>query len=123
MNEVNHMKTDRAITICLLHVLREYSDENHILPMQEIRQKMQLLYHIQPDRRTIYSSIALLLDLGYDISTFEDNKIGYYLQSRTFEQSEILLLTDAVYAYLKASKTTQHASKKEIYTPESYTFK
>ena len=111
------MKTDRAITICLLHVLREYSDENHILPMQEIRQKMQLLYHIQPDRRTIYSSIALLLDLGYDISTFEDNKIGYYLQSRTFEQSEILLLT-----YLKASKTTQHASKKEICTLESSTF-
>lgn len=93
------MKTDRAITICLLHVLREYSDENHILSMQEIRQKMQLLYHIQPDRRTIYSSIALLVDLGYDISTFEDNKIGYYLQSRTFEQSEILLLTDAVYAF------------------------
>ena len=93
------MKTDRAITICLLHVLREYSDENHILSMQEIRQKMQLLYHIQPDRRTIYSSIALLLDLGYDISTFEDNKIGYYLQSRAFEQSEILLLTDAVYAF------------------------
>ena len=92
------MKTDRAITICLLHVLREYSDD-HILSMQEIRQKMQLLYHIQPDRRTIYSSIALLVDLGYDISTFEDNKIGYYLQGRAFEQSEILLLTDAVYAF------------------------
>ena len=30
------MLTEKAITICLLEVLREYSDENHILSMGEI---------------------------------------------------------------------------------------
>jgi len=30
------MLTERAITICLLEVLREYSDSNHILSMSEI---------------------------------------------------------------------------------------
>lgn len=91
--------TDRANAICLLNILREYSDEDHILAMRDISRKMNLLYDLQPDRRTVYSAIALLLELGYDISTYDENGVGYYLRNRDFEQSEILLLTDAVYAF------------------------
>lgn len=91
--------TGRANTICLLEILREYSDEEHILAMRDIIQKMNALYDLKPDRRTVYSALSLLIDLGYDISMYEDNGIGYYLRNREFEQSEILLLTDAVYSF------------------------
>lgn len=93
------MITDRANAICLLEILREYSDSNHILGMKDIISKMNNLYGIRPDRRTVYSAVALLINLGYDISVYEENGVGYYLRGRCLEQSEVLLLTDAVYSF------------------------
>lgn len=91
--------TDRANAICLLEILKEFSDSEHILTMKEITAKMDLIYGIKPDRRTIYSAVGVLQELGYDISAYEENKIGYYLRERDFAQPEILLLTDAVYSF------------------------
>ena len=93
------MLTDKAITMCLLEILKEYSDADNVLTMKEILQKMESNYSLKPDRRTIYSSVAVLMDFGYDISTYEENGKGYYLRERAFEQSEIVMLTDAVYAF------------------------
>ena len=93
------MITDKAITICLLEVLKEYSDEENIMTMKDILTKMNILYGLKPDRRTVYSAMYLLNDLGYDISFYDENKEGYYLRSRDIESSEILLLCDAVYSF------------------------
>lgn len=93
------MLTDKANAICLLEILKEFSDEQHILPMREIINKLQVIYGIKPDRRTVYGAVALLIELGYDISTYEENGEGYFLRSRELERSEILLLTDAVYTF------------------------
>ena len=38
------MLTEKANAICLLEVLKEYSDAEHILPMREIIAKMQSLH-------------------------------------------------------------------------------
>ena len=39
---------------------------------------MKSLYGTDIDRRTVYSAISLLKDnLGYEISTYEENKQGY----------------------------------------------
>lgn len=93
------MITDRANAICLLEILREYSDAQHILTMKDLISKLNAIYGLKPDRRTVYSAVALLIDLGYDISIYEDNGTGYYLRSRDLEQPEVLLLMDAVYAF------------------------
>lgn len=93
------MLSEKANAICLLQVLIEYSDEKHIIPMREIIEKMNYNYGISPDRRTIYSLIAVLIDLGYDISTYEENGLGYYLKQRLFEPGEVRLLMDAVYSF------------------------
>ena len=93
------MLSDRANAICILEILREYSDAEHILPMRTILHKMKSLYGTDIDRRTVYSAISLLKDnLGYEISTYEENKQGYYLQERILEVSEVRLLMEAVYA-------------------------
>ena len=68
------MLTEKAITICLLEVLREYSDENHILSMGEIVSKIDGRYGMKPDRRTIYSALETLIELGYDISLYRVSK-------------------------------------------------
>ena len=58
-------------------------------------------------------TIPLLIELGYDISIYEDNGVGYYLRSRELEQSEVLLLTDAVYSFpfIPAKQTEQLVQK------------
>lgn len=54
------MLTEKANAICLLEVLKEYSDAEHILPMREIIAKMQSLYGIKIDRRTVADDIAFM---------------------------------------------------------------
>ena len=107
------MLTEKANAICLLEVLKEYSDAEHILPMREIIAKMQSLYGIKIDRRTVYGAVALLIELGYDISLYEDNGVGYYLRDRELEPTEVLLLTDAVYSFqfIPARQTEQLVQK------------
>ena len=93
------MLPDRANLLCLLKILEEYSDSEHILPMREIIGKMKSIYDIDIARRAVYSAIELLKQMGYDISTYEENGRGYYLRSRQFEPSELRLLTDAVFSF------------------------
>lgn len=91
------MLSDKANAICVLEILKEYSDAEHIMPMREIISKLKIVYDLDIDRRTVYSAIDLLKnDLCYEIETYEENKQGYYLTCREFEQSEVRMLMDAV---------------------------
>ena len=54
------------------------------MQMKDIIERMNKDYGLNPDRRTIYGALALLLDMGYDISVYEENGKGYsqtYLKS------------------------------------------
>lgn len=88
--------TAKANTICLWEILNEYSDCDNILRMSDIIYKMKHDYDLSVDRRTVYSCIAVLTEMGYDISIPDENGRGYYLASRDFDVSEIRLLTDSV---------------------------
>ncbi len=59
------MLTEKAIAICLLEVLSEFSDENHILSTSELTNKIDQLYGLKPDRRTIYSALETLVELVF----------------------------------------------------------
>ena len=103
------MLTDKAIAICLLEVMREYSDENHILTMSDIINKIDQLYGMKPDRRTIYSAFETLVELGYDISFYKENGKGYYLRDRQLESAEAHLLSDAIcsFPFISEKQTSQ----------------
>lgn len=107
------MLTEKAIAICLLEILKEYSDANHILSMGQIVEKINLQYGLKPDRRTIYSAIETLTELGYDISLYKDNGKGYYLIDRLLEKSEVHLLSDAVctFPFISEMQTSQLMKK------------
>lgn len=93
------MRFDKANPIYLLQILREYSDEAHILSMHEIMEKLRSIYHCEADRRTVYSYVELLQGCGFDISTYSENGVGYFLREREFEKAEIRMLTDAVCSF------------------------
>jgi len=105
--------TDKSNMLCILHILEEYTDENHIITQKDIASKMELLYDRKVDRRTIYGAIQALQEFGYDISTYFDNGIGYYLIDRKFSAAELKLLIDAIYSceYISQKQTEELLEK------------
>ncbi|MGN0469381.1 MAG: helix-turn-helix transcriptional regulator [Acutalibacteraceae bacterium] len=92
------MSSPKSNVICLLKILWDYSDEDNILGMKEIRSKMMQLYGRDIDRRTVTSCCTALNLMGFDISIYEENNKGYYLRERLFDISELRLLMDSVYS-------------------------
>lgn len=75
--------------LCVLEVLKEYSDKDHILKQSELLDLIEMNYDLQIDRRTLYANVALLKDFGHDISDFSENGYGYYLGERNFSERDI----------------------------------
>jgi len=82
----------------ILNVLKKYSDEEHKLSITELKEKIKEEYGEDIDPRTIRRNINLLQQkFGYDISTYNDNKIGYYISNdpeTDFEPGEIRAIID-----------------------------
>jgi hypothetical protein len=78
--------------LCVLEVLREYSDKNHVLKQSELLDLIDMNYDLKIDRRTLYANVALLKEFGYEISDFSDNGYGYYLGERHFSERDIKTL-------------------------------
>ena len=101
-------RSDRSINIimaekkhssfALLRILEEETDEEHILTANQLMSRLAEQYDLHVERRTLYSNIEILRQAGYEISDYYDNGKGYYLLSRQFDKSEILLLCNAIHA-------------------------
>ncbi len=85
-----------ALPICILQVLRDYSDEEHPLTSGAIIQKLQDDYGMTASRNAVGRNISLLCELGWDISTYEENGRGAYLRNREFSNVELRVLIDSV---------------------------
>ena len=107
------MISAKANALCILKILEEYSDENHVLSINEIIQKMDTLYERKVDRRTVYGAIDTLIEFGYDILTYSDTGEGYCLAENVFSPAEIRLLIDAIFncEYISARQTSDLLAK------------
>lgn len=92
------MADKKELPFAILNILREYSDENHILTTSDIMMYLDKIYHFKVERRTVYANIDFLKRLHFDISTWNDQHEGYCLRQNTFSRSEILMLCNAVHA-------------------------
>lgn len=81
--------------LCILQVLKEYSDENNPLTQAQIISKIVKHYGLELERKSISANIDSLKDFGYDIIKTEK---GCYLGQREFEPSEVSFLIDAVFS-------------------------
>lgn len=92
------MIAQKATILCIYEILKMYTDENHILSAEKIREKLKTVYDVDMERRAIYRNIDALRSMGIEIEGYQENREGYYLIDREFELSEIRLLCDAVAA-------------------------
>ncbi len=80
----------------LSKILLEKTDEEHYLSMPQI-QKLLEEYEITADRKSLYSDIEALRQIGFDIIGQNMGRgYGYYMASKKFEIAELQLLVDAI---------------------------
>ncbi len=104
------MYDKKASIFYILNILKEYSDENHPLTQKEIIEKLKQIYLIEIERKTISSTIDLLISLDFDIIK---TKAGCYLNEREFDETEIRFLIDAIYSskLITSSQANELATK------------
>ena len=82
--------------VCLIKYLMEQTDEEHKVTMADILGYLEG-EDIKAERKSIYSDMETLRELGIDVV---GEKIGkgfhYYVASREFEVAELKLLVDAI---------------------------
>ena len=95
------MAESKTNILCILRILQEYSDENHIITAAEISDKLQAEYGRSLDRRTVYSAVNALKEFDparYEIEGYKDNNEGYCILKNIFEPEEIRFLIDAIFS-------------------------
>ena len=71
------MADKKELPLALLEVLKEYTDEAHILSAKELTRILEEQYDLTLERRTLYANIELLRKYGFHISTWQENGYGY----------------------------------------------
>lgn len=108
------MFNKKMAMLYILDILREYSDENHPLTQKDIIDKLHSIYLIEIERKTISTTIQLLIDYGYDIIQIPTK--GYYLYSREFDITEIKYLVDAIYSSKSIPGNEAKKLSKKLYS-------
>ena len=80
----------------ILDYLQRNSHADHPVRAAQLMEMLEKRHNIICERKTIYSDIAALQDLGIDIVSIPGKNGGYYIASRNFELPELKLLIDAV---------------------------
>lgn len=97
----------------LMELLRQESDERHLLTTKEICARL-LEKGISCDRRTLARDMQLLNEQGYEIMCrMCGHEKGYYIDDRSFSVPELKILIDAVQAasFITPEKSAQLIGK------------
>lgn len=108
----------KAKIIYILRYLEQYTDENKAITTQQIIDKLAN-EGIECDRKTIYSDIECLKDMGYDILTEPTRRGGgWKLVQRQFDLAELKLLVDVVQSskFITSKKSSELIKKIETLT-------
>ncbi len=81
----------------LLLLKRETSKNGTHLSAEDIASRFKKDYGLEPNRKTIYTAIADLQAIGFDIHLDKNRaSLGYYLGDRPIREGELYLLIDGI---------------------------
>lgn len=81
--------------IRLYELLFHRSDEEHPITVSEMIATLER-FDIKAERKSIYSDLATLAELGVDVQSRKGANPGWFIGQRDFELAELKLLVDAV---------------------------
>lgn len=98
--------TKKTAILCIIDILKKYTDSEHTLTQKGIQDKLESEYGIKLDRKAVKRNLTDLIDMGFDVGYSErirKNKSGedevvysdWYI-TRAFDDSELRLLIDSI---------------------------
>ncbi len=101
----------------LLDILMRRTDDEHGIDMNEIISALSE-YGISAERKSIYSDIECLGELGFEVLKMTDSRpVKYALVGRYFENAELKMLVDATEAskFIPQEKCREIVKKLEVF--------
>ncbi len=115
-NETKDRNEGRIRILRMLELLQRESDVLHPLSTADCIRLLKERWGIEAYRITVQRDVEALVAAGYDVQTVRSTQNLYYLTSRTFEQAELKLLTDAVVSSKFITKTKSEILTEKIAT-------
>ena len=96
----------KMMNICILEILRKYTDSEHTMDQKDIIKKLETEYGMKVDRKSVKSNLMNLVDFGYNLECTEigrENKNGeteiltkdwYY--NHEFDDAELRMWIDSI---------------------------
>ena len=103
-------KGKKALSLCILRVLEQRASERNPLSTRHIIEFLKEDFGMIAERKAVGRNLLLLQEMGFPLSTYQENGKGYYLAAVEPPESEPALPHDpaALDAYLRAPKTAQN---------------
>ena len=96
-----------------IDILSTYSDENTSISIKEINEHMNKKIGITLDRRTVYSYLKDMKELGLEVTSYSEESGGYHFINHRLEEYEIRILVDAISSskFITKKKTIELVDK------------
>ena len=106
------LKGKKALSLCILRVLERYASPDAPMTSRQIIDRIEEDYGLTAERKAVGRNLLLLSEMGFKLSTYQDNGHGYYLHAPQAwdAQEERQVLYDAL---LRAPASLYRASMLE----------
>ena len=102
-------KGKKALSLCILRVLEQHADKAQPLSTRCIIEYLKEDFGMIAERKAVGRNLLLLQEMGFPLSTYQDNGKGYYLEGAVSDMPQAGDESDAVLldAYLRAPHSAQ----------------
>ena len=91
------MARKQSNDLLVLQILSKYSDERHYLTATDVIDLIQSEFGLNVERRTIYTTVDVLKEMGYEIETYAENNKGYLLKKRPVSKDDMDQIIQSLY--------------------------
>lgn len=100
-------KGKKALSLCILRVLEQHASKAQPLSTRQIIEYLKDDYGMIAERKAVGRNLLLLPEMGFSLSTYQENGKGYYLETPSVPASEAPEASDfaALDAYLRAPRS------------------
>ena len=74
-------KGKKALSLCILRVLEQHADQANPLSTRHIIEYLEEDFGMIAERKAVGRNLLLLMEMGFPLSTYQENGKGYYLKT------------------------------------------
>ncbi len=100
-------KGKKALSLCILRVLEQHASKAQPLSTRQIIEFLKEDFGMIAERKAVGRNLLLLPEMGFALSTYQENGKGYYLEAVTAQPSAEPSDPAALDAYLRAPRSAQ----------------